>query len=189
MFLMARRGDGRPGDSIQVATRGSIDESIGRSQEVRELRSIPRPRNLFLSEDGLTLLFNEGDDATFRLSMATRRSPQSPWETPKALPISSHVKFDGLILRPYLTRDGLTLFCNDQNAAGPRFVVMSRQTTDQPFADPVFLAPPDISEFNGHIPRYVEATRELFFCSTRLAADRRDIDIWVVRNLTIPKTK
>jgi hypothetical protein len=183
MFLIARKGDGRPGYSIHVATRRSIDESFGRSQEVPELRSIPKPYNLFLSQDGLTLLFKEGDDDAFRLWMATRRSPQSRWDAPRALPISSRVKFDGIVLCPYLTKDGLTLFCTVQNSAGPRFVVMSRQMISEPFANPVFPAPGDISEFNGWTPRYVEATNELFFCSQRLSPDR-DMNLWVVRNFS-----
>jgi hypothetical protein len=132
------------------------------------------------------LLFNEGDDNTFRLSMATRGRVQSPWEPPRALPISSSVRFDGLMLCPYLTRDGLTLICTVQSGAKLEFVSISRSTTNQPFANPVSLSLPDVQEFVGWIPRYVEATSELFFSSPRLASTGNKMDIWVVRNFKLP---
>ncbi len=180
-FLIARKADGKSGDSVQVAKRSSPAESFGRSREVPELRSIQKPRNLFLSQDGLTLLFNEGDDDTFRLSMVTRRSPQLSWETPRAIPVSSRVTFDGLALCPYLTRDELTLFFNVQNAAGPRLLMMSRKTVTQPFDKPIVLSLPDVKELVGWMPRFVEATKELFFCSTKLSP-AGNMDIWVTRN-------
>ena len=181
IFLIARRTDnGGSRDSIQVARRRTTDEAFGRSQEVTELSSINRPRNLFLSQDGLTLLFNEGADSTFRASMTTRSSVQSPWETPRALPISSQVKIDGDILCPYLTKDGLTLFCTVQKAV-PRFVFMSRETIDQPFANPVFVTLRDMRGFFGYTPRYIEATNEFFFCFA-LHSPTDSMDIWVVQN-------
>jgi hypothetical protein len=183
MYLVARRADGRQGDSIQVARRRSTDESFDRPQEVSELRSITMPRNLFLSQDGLCLMFNDGSekDGTFRLAMTIRGSIRSRWEPPKALSIASDAKLDGLMLCPYLTRDGRTLFCTLQTNDKLRFVKLSRKLTNQPFSSPVFLTLPDVKEFSGWTPRYVEATNELFFCSPRLAPERR-LDIWVVRN-------
>jgi hypothetical protein len=187
MYLVARRADGKQGDSIQVARRRSTDESFGRPQEVAELRSVNMPRNLFLSQDGLSLMFNEGSekDGTFRLAVTIRGSIRSRWEPLKALPITSDAKLDGLVLCPYLTRDGQRLFCTLQQPDKLRFVKLSRKLTNQPFSSALFLTLPDVKEFSGWTPRYVEATTELFFCSTRLAPERR-LDIWVVRNFKLP---
>ena len=43
MFLVARRADGKPGDSIMVARRASTAAAFGRPQGVPELASISRP--------------------------------------------------------------------------------------------------------------------------------------------------
>lgn len=185
MYLVTRRADGRPGNSIHVARRSSNDEAFGRPREVPELRAVNTPRNLSLSQDGRTLLFNEGSekDDTFRLSVTTRRSLQSRWESLKSLPVNMR-RSDGLVLCPFLTRDGLRLFCSlSRPGIEPRgrFMVLSRRAANQPFAEPVFLQVPDVEEFVGWLPRYVEATGELFFCSERLSTDR-NMDIWMVRH-------
>jgi hypothetical protein len=89
---------------------------------------------------------------------------------------------------PHVTSDGLTLLCSlEQPSDHPlgRFMSCSRKTTNQPFSNPVFLTVPDVKEFSGWMPRYVEATDELFFCSGRLSSDG-NLDIWVVRNFKLP---
>lgn len=189
MFLVARRADGRPGSSIQVARRPTTDEVFGRPQEVSELRSVENPRNLFLSADGRTLVFCDGPftPAGFRLMMTTRGSPNARWGRPRPVPVAPGRGVQGLMTGPYLFADGRMLLCAlEQPSDRPvgRFMACSRNTPDEPFSRPVFLALPQVEDFFGWMPRYVEATRELFFCSNRLAS-AGNLDLWVVRNFEV----
>ncbi len=190
MFLVARRADGELGDSIQVARRRSTREAFGRPQAVPELASIESPRNLFLSADGRTFLFvtGVGDGEAARPWVATRPSPEAPWSTPRPLAISAGPGVEGHVICPHLTADGLTILGVSTRHGGPRpeFVTWTRSGADRPFTGPRPLQLPGVKEFYGWQPRYVEATHELFFCSNRLAADRSDEDIWVVRNFVLP---
>ena len=190
MFLVTRRGDGKPGDSIQVSARRSTAEEFGRSREVAELATKDLPSNLFLSADGLTLLFNDGSskDGTLRLMEANRSTPQARWGTPR--PLRFERENADLPITPYLTSDGLTLLgVLTQAGTGPkrRFVTWNRKATDRPFAQPKPLVLPGVSDFSGVFPRYVESTSELFFSSPRSPADEK-LDIWLVRNFVlVPK--
>jgi hypothetical protein len=191
MFLIARRADGTPGESIHVARRRGTDEVVGRPQEVAELKSIVTPRNLFLSRDGLSLLFNDGSDTEGRprLSMVTRTSSVSRWGGPHALKVTKPVGAEGDILCPHLTSDGLTLFgVFSRRGADPRleFMTWGRKTKGETFTDPRPVAIPDVRGFFGWTPRYVDATHELFFSSGRLSPDR-DMNLWLVRNFTLPE--
>ena len=190
MFLVARRADGEPGDSIQVARRRSTGEAFGRPQAVPELASIESPRNLFLSADARTFLFvtGAGDGEAARPWVTTRPSPESPWGTPRPLVISAGPGIEGHVICPHLTSDGLTILgvLTRDGDPRPEFVTWTRSGADRPFTGPQPLQLPGVKEFYGWQPRYVEATHELFFCSNRLAADRGDVDIWVVRNFVLP---
>ncbi|MDB5350089.1 MAG: hypothetical protein JWN86_1336 [Planctomycetota bacterium] len=184
MFLIARRADGKPGDSIMVARRASTAAAFGRPQGVPELASIDSPRNLYLTEDGRTLLFNDGSskNGTFRVVEANRTTPQGRWGAPRPLKLQQGV--EGLLTCPCLTPDGLTLLgVLAQDGANPRptFFAWSRKSPDKPFGNPLRLSLPGVEEFAGWLPRYVEKTGELYFSSQRISPDG-NMDIWLVRN-------
>ena len=187
MFLVARRADGKPGDSIMVARRASTAAAFGRPQGVPELASIESPRNLYLTEDGRTLLFNDGSskNGTFRVVEAKRTTPQGRWGTPRPLKLQQGV--EGLLTCPCLTPDGRTLLGSlAQDGANPRpkFMSWSRKSPDEPFGDPRPLLLPGVEEFTGWLPRYVEKTGELYFSSQRLSTDG-NMDLWLVRNFKL----
>lgn len=184
MFLVLRRADGRPGDSIHVATRRTIDEPFGRPQEVAELRSVEAPRQLALSADGRTLYFNHGSGRAVALSAVTRISGTARWSAPKPVPLAWPGGVERSLLGVFPTADGLSLYGVVGERTGPandRFTVWTRKAADKPFSDPVTLGLPEVKEFTGWNPRLVESSHELLFCSQRLSPDG-DVDIWLVRD-------
>ena len=185
MYLVQRRASGTPpGDAIHVATRRSTDEAFGRPQEVAELRSVPAPRNLFLSTDGLSLYFNHTPGNVVGLTSATRVSTRSKWGRPLPVALTWPGGIEKNLLCPFVTADGLKLYGVIGERVGdprPRFAIWSRKTADQPFSNPAFLTLPGVDEFSGWYPRPVEATKELFFSSQRLSTGG-GLDLWLVRN-------
>lgn len=184
MFLVLRRADGRPGDSIHVATRRTIDEPFGRPQEVAELRSVEAPRQLALSADGRTLYFNHGSGRVVALSAAIRTSATARWSAPMPVRLAWPGGVERNLLGVFPAADGLSLYGVVGERSGPpndRFTVWTRRSADRPFSDPVTLGLPDVKEFTGWNPRPVESSHELFFCSQRLSPDG-DVDIWLVRD-------
>jgi uncharacterized protein (TIGR03067 family) len=184
MFLVLRRADGRPGDSIHVTTRRTIDEPFGRPQEVAELRSVEAPRQLALSADGRTLYFNHGSGRAVALSAVTRISATARWSAPKPVPLAWPGGVERSLLGVFPTADGLSLYGVVGERTGPandRFTVWTRKAADKPFSDPMTLGLPEVKEFTGWNPRLVESSHELFFCSQRLSPDG-DVDIWLVRD-------
>ena len=143
MYLVTRRADGMPGESIQVSLRRSTADEFGRSREVAELGTLNMPQSLFLSADERTLLFNDGfsKDGTLCLMESRRSTLQGRWGTPMPLRFDPRGHKSTDLPLPHVGRADPR--GRAEARTGPvrkrRFVTWTRKATDQPFAVPVPL--------------------------------------------------
>src|SRR5690606_10358869 len=96
-----------PQNAIAVAKRQSTALPFGTPQIVAELASPNTHRDVFISPDGLRILYSEADPATrgIRIYQAVRTSRTSPFGPPTPVPEFDSIGSSG----PYsiaLTRDG-----------------------------------------------------------------------------------
>jgi hypothetical protein len=67
-------------------------------------------------------------------------------------------------------------------------MVWSRASADAPFAEFNYLEIPGTADLVGRPARYIEATDELFFSSTR-PAGQKDWNLWVIKNVGLSRQK
>jgi hypothetical protein len=156
--------------SFCSATRDSTKEAFRRPKPIPELRDPPEmkdwSRNPYLSPDGLTLYFHRyPKDRPHEFVFCTRPDRHSPWSTPQPIKMKGNNLFNGLSC-PFVTDDGMSLFCvnegGDMNSKG-NLLKFTRSNTSEPFAEPEFVELEGLSKLIGRTPRYVPATKELFF--------------------------
>jgi hypothetical protein len=152
--------------TLQQMRRKAVTEDFGRPTAIKELgNKVLGEKDSFvmspmLSADGLTLyceLLSKGTCS------CTRSSPTAPWSKPKKLPIVATE--DGNQRFPYVTDDGLWLFCTNTGITDPEIAniaLYAREKPSDPFAFKGYLKAGD-TPLNGEFPRYVSATQELFF--------------------------
>ena len=192
-------------DGLSVATRKNSTDSFGRPRQISEIKVAglnARPR--CISHDGLSLYFDRNEpvgkkDNTW---VSTRSSPTEKWQAPKPLDvrIKGMVK-DSRFTQVFLTADGLHLFGvatlpRQEGKGDVGLGVLSRTSTHGPFTEyhPFTLQPESSESRSGYVPRFVEATNELFLISGALHTDpslqsKRKFDLWVVKNFSPPYPK
>lgn len=179
IFLMSPRGTEPP--TLHSAVRDNIDSPFKRAEEIVALRKQSSPKNPFLSADGLALYFNRGSDKTNNeIVVSARRTRQDAWGTPERVPMKSE-SIQGILTFPYLTPDGLTMFCTNQgipNVAGGLPMVWTRAGATEPFGNPKYVQIEGVPPLVGRSPRYVPATNELFLTTSGIV---------VVKNFSLAK--
>lgn len=187
IVFLGRGGDGKS-ESLFVAKRENLRQPFRRGIAVRELADQPEPKSPSLSPDGLTLWFSRGGT---EIVACVRKDKASPWSKPKPLPVVNS-GISGFLYWPYLDEGGLTMYCANAGGGallrgGGNLMVFSRATASKPFAAPRAIEVDGLPPLVGRSPRYVAATRELFF--TRAVPENGKpnwIGIWVVKNFTPP---
>ncbi|QDV17740.1 hypothetical protein Pan153_23950 [Gimesia panareensis] len=113
-----------------------------------------------LSSDGLTLYCD-----TMRkgfgpqIQVMTRRTKSSSWSKPQPLQLTPI----GKMKYPHISRDGKYLFCTGKDISqGSNIIIHSGRDADGGFHSASVLNVDGIT-VRGIFPRYVEATKELFF--------------------------
>ena len=118
---------------------------------------------------------------------STRKEKSAPWSAPTRVP---NVAADGQAWGPFLTKDGLHLFCEymmplkwKRDGTMTDFMVWSRASATEPFEKPRYYLIDGIPPLIGGSFHHVASTNELFF--HRLS--QRPIGIWIVKNFTLPE--
>ena len=152
--------------TLHVVKRNSLDASFPRAKEIPELRNERAPKNPSFSSDGLTLYFNSSSEDRLQIVFTTRASRTAPWTPPKPLPIQ--FRGEGGLTWPFLTQDGLTMYCSNEGAGEMRKgkgnqMIWSRASVASPFSQGRYIQIEGLPALDGRCPRYVAATGELFF--------------------------
>lgn len=139
MVLLGPRSDGRPGESLYESERSSVDDTLSRPREIRELQDEPSPKSPCLSPDGLTLYFNRSRNEGAEFAYATRNSLNEPWSHARLLPVDAG-DIDGHLTWAFVMNDGLTMLCSaeglkDAGETGS-LLMLSRKSKVAPFENP-----------------------------------------------------
>jgi hypothetical protein len=150
------------------ATRDNVEQSFRRPKPIPELRDPPGvawSRDGCISPDGLAFYFCRGG----KIVVSRRPDRTSAWSDPKILPMTGTNLFPKYPSCPFITDDGLTLFCvvtgapADWMLAKGNLLEFTRISPEQPFANPEFVEIEGFPKLVGRYPRYMSATKELLF--------------------------
>lgn len=184
LFTVSRRADGGQGDSLYVATRPSVDAAFSRPREIAELNRQTSPKSPSLSTDGLSLYFNRigTDGKSPEFVVATRPSKEGRWSTPKIIRMNRN-GISGALTWMSTIKDGSVLLCSQEPASGPdgNLYVWTKQGNGT-FANPQLIRIDGLIPLVGRAPRYVSATKELYF--TKVIA-RGKFELWVLRDFDL----
>jgi serine/threonine protein kinase len=167
--------------SAKLSESGAV-ESQG---AIAELGHLSVPKGPALSADGLRLLFaiNGKNGPVFATTRRTSRD--GVWGPVTPLPTRFGTNETSAIQWPFLSEDGLTLlFCRENGVSrNADILVSSRPSTSDAFTF-VRAVLVNGQPIRGRSPRYVPATRELFFAAVPFVGSD-DWDIKVIRNLEL----
>ena len=169
--------------TLCTARRSSVTASFSPPMPIRGLLQIAgNPKAPWLSDDALTLLFNSAGTGQSELMVSTRDSRSAGWNPPRRVNMAGSIK---LPQWPSFSSDQRTLFLV-AGAFGREANLMAghRDRIDQPFTDIQDIVV-DGTSLSGRCPRYVESTKELWFC-TAPDVTRNWWELRVVRNYTPP---
>lgn len=182
MILVGDRIDGEKGMSLRVATRESVDKPFNRPKEIENLQEY-NAWSPCLSPDDLTLYFGTKNKTSFCI----RKEKGAEWGKAKVFDASGFD--DGNVSLSFITPDGQTIIGQEHSQKPRRLMMLSRPSVTAPFSDPKPINVNNRQLF-GYWPRYVSATKELFFVRVPLdngAWDKsRPVGIWVVKNFVLP---
>lgn len=151
--------------TLQSIKRNSVTEDFSRPTLVKEFGWKELGGNTWvvspgLSDDRLTLYYEiVGKGPCF----STRSTLTAPWSKPKQLPIV--IGEDGGLRFPYVSDDGLWLFCTDTGVKDPtanNISLYGRAKNSDPFAFKGRVRAGN-TPVSGEFPRYAPKTKELFF--------------------------
>jgi hypothetical protein len=180
-------GTGDRGESLYVAKRENAQQSFKRAIAISELADQPQPKNPSLTPNGLTLYFNRSGN---EIVACVRETKDVPWSKPK--PVSVQGKVSGFLDWPYVSDDGLTMYCCNEGAGhlgrgAGNLMAWSRPSVTEPFVASKTIEATGLPTLIGRSPRYVVATHELFFTRATVENGKPHWSgIWVIRNFVPP---
>ena len=184
LFTVARKADGGQGDSLFVATRPSVEATFSRPREIAELNRQSSPKSPSLSADGLSLYFTRTgtDGKSPEFAASTRPARDGKWSTPKVIRLNRS-GVTGALTWMSMTDDGSLLLCSQEPAPGPdgNMFVWTKQDNGT-YSNPKLITIDGLVSLAGRAPRYVAATKELYFTKV---VDRGKFELWVVRNFDL----
>ena len=145
-----------------------------------------------ISADGMTLYFDAlerpGGEGGWDIWMSRAATPYRDFDlaVPLPAPISSRFNDSG----PCLSADGLTLYFGSDRPdgfGGFDLYVSARQTTDDPWGEPVNLGPTVNSRYSDHLPSVSADGLTLYFVSARpgVPGQSAETDIYLTRRATV----
>lgn len=179
---------GSSGEIFHATKRTNLGQAFGRAKVIAELVDERQAKCPSLAPDGLTLCFwRVGGE----MVVCAHDEKGARWSKPMPLPIRS----DGPPRSanwPQFAAAGLKLFCSGEGggqllSGHGNLMFSSRRTVAEPFAAPRTIDIAGLPPLSGRSPRYVAATRELFF--TRAIIDNGKpnwVGIWAVKNFSPP---
>ncbi|MFI4852608.1 MAG: hypothetical protein ACIAZJ_26145 [Gimesia chilikensis] len=146
---------------LYQTTRDTVDDSFKRPTRI----TTAVINNGFLagpclSSDGLTLFCDSMQKGIGpQIQVMTRKTKSSNWSKPEPLKLTPI----GKMKYPYISRDGKYLFCTGKDISqGSNIIIHSGRDAEGGFHSASVLNIDGIT-LRGIFPRYVEATKELFF--------------------------
>jgi hypothetical protein len=191
IVLLGRRTDGQDGESFHIAKRDSAEKPFGRPAEIAELRTTGGDlKNASLSADGLTLHFNRFSGKQSTLMFSNRNSRTARWGKPIPVPLAGD-EASGNLSWPFVSTDSRLLFCVGENEQSSLMIWKRNQTT-KPFDQGEYIVLDDVAALLARSPRYVAATKELFFSrgiDTPKGPTPKKWSIWIIKNFDPASTE
>jgi hypothetical protein len=175
------------GQNLYSSVRKTTKEDFGRPSKISELDGVGFLACPCLSGDGLTMWAERIEKGTPTVVRCVRNSREDGWSKPE------------LVKMPLIGSTGRTVYVDPKKGYGfcsvvelfkdktlNSIVFLSTKDQGATFTNPVVVEVPK-EVVNGSFPRYVEATRELFFVG-RLDESGRS-KLMVFRNFDLPSHK
>ncbi len=145
------------------ARRRNSDQPFTRAVEIPEFKNLIYPKCPCLSEDGLMIYFRTpGTDG--QIVVSERKNRTATWSSPKSL-LGPRLEKEvsQFSTWPFLSKDRLTLLWMIEKPSSPPLLVFARRST--PSASFDSFREVDCGSLPDGIrcPRFVDATKELFF--------------------------
>jgi len=185
LYFTSYRPGGFGDDDMYVSTRATTDDDWGPPVNLGSpINTSSCDQFPYLSADGLTLYFSSrrpgglrGDD----LWVATRETTDGPWGTPVNLGPTINSMDDDF--SPSLSGDELSLYFTTLGTGTYDIWILTRETTEDDWSEPVNLGPPvNSSRFEG-LPDISDNGLALFFQSDR-PGGLGFWELWVSRRAT-----
>jgi tRNA A-37 threonylcarbamoyl transferase component Bud32 len=173
------------GSTFSSAKRDSLTDPFVLSGPIPELAGVQNPKNPALSEDGLTLVFQQGLPSESYLMYCTRTDRQSPWGPAQRVPIGSDPNRQEPMSWPFLSDDGLTIWYSQGTALSPEIWTATRRDRQTIFENHQRVIV-EGTPLVGRAPRFVAATGELFYSAIK-TEQPPDWSLWVVKDYRPPR--
>jgi hypothetical protein len=188
MFFNSNRPNGHGEFDLWVTTRATIENQWGEPVNLGSIvNTSDQDGGPFISADGLSLYFTStrpGGYGSWDVWVTMRATREDEWSTPMNLepPVNTFEEDrNGSI-----SVDGLTLFFASKRTGSlgsNDLWVTNRDTTNDPWSEPVSLGPTVNTSSDDVAPRISPDGRLLFFMSDR-AGGYGFYDVWVTRRAT-----
>jgi hypothetical protein len=168
------------GSTFSISRRNSLSDPFILGGPIPDLASLKNPKNAALSEEGLTLLFQQGLPSESELFFCTRSDRHAPWGPAQLVPMSSDSNRNDPLSWPFISDDGLTLWYCRSAALSPEIWTATRRDRQATFENhqPVIVSG---TRLVGRAPRFVAATGELFYSAIK-TEEPPDWSLWVVKD-------
>ncbi|MFH1881141.1 MAG: M56 family metallopeptidase [Planctomycetota bacterium] len=189
LYIFSNRPGGSGALDIWVTTRASISEPWGEPVNLGPtVNSSADDGGPYISADGLSLFFESNRSGGYGgndIYVSTRATTDDPWGEPVNLgPTVNSSVWDWF---PSLSADGLSLFftsVRSGGSGGDDIWVATRETTDDPWGEPVNLGPTVNSSAAETCPNISADGSTLSFHSNRPGGSG-DVDMWQVKILPV----
>ncbi len=189
LYIFSNRPGGSGALDIWVTTRSSISEPWGEPVNLGPtVNSSADDGGPYISADGLSLFFESNRSGGYGgndIYVSTRATIDDDWEQPVNLgPTVNSSVWDWF---PSLSADGLSLFftsVRSGGSGGDDIWVATRETTDDPWGEPVNLGPAVNSSAAETCPNISADGSILSFHSNRPGGSG-DVDMWQVKILPV----
>jgi hypothetical protein len=174
------------GQGLQAATRDSQEAAFNRPHKIAEFNSLGFMAAPCLSEDGLTLYAERAVGKKPEIVRFTRQTRQDKWSRPKTVSLTGTSNPNLRFI--FVTDNGRRCFCcipdRLRDKQSNNLLMFSSRDQGLTFDSPAFVELPGTT-VQGKFPRYVAATRELFFSSE--ANERGEAQLFAIRNFDLDK--
>jgi Tol biopolymer transport system component len=184
LYLVSTRPGGSGNMDLWVTKRSGLSESWGEPVNLgTTVNSSADDAGPVISSDGLSLLFSSnraGGHGGQDLYVSTRATTDDPWGDPVNLgPTVNSSAWD---YEPALSPDGLSLFFGSGRSGGygsDDVWVTRRETTDDPWVEPVNLGP-EVNSSSGEGAPFISPDGSTLYFGSNRSGGSGGADIWQV---------